>query len=411
MIENAGWLFHFVRGMVESDYEAEEAVQETFYNAYKHFAGYSEQGKLRAWLKAIARNIVYKAYNDGCGVVCISFDADDNLLRVMASGEPPPEANIMRQELIGEILQLVANLPTQQRLIVTYRYTHNLSILETSRLMGLPPGTVKSNASYGLKTLRRQLGITKGEMKMKKCADYYGLLFEYAKGYLTKEERKAVEEHTASCKACTEIISGLAAVWPYLQQEFGNSDYKNYFNIAFQAGNGRLSYTGACEEMPKEQVAIFNKILDENNGKIPEEMVGGMGPWHNTEAKHLSFYTNNGSKMEFKTIQESAARSRSIVTAIPQIYETQWYYSTFLWEHSPMIKQSKAAPTLYEAHNLNNLGQAAKCGMFMHIPKSATNIRIKKGSGVLEREGQIFAYSQRFTAENESIDLAFTFNM
>jgi len=75
------------------------------------------------------------------------------------------------------------------------------------------------------------------------------------------------------------------------------------------------------------------------------------------------------------------------------------------------ITKSSDAPGLYVGHQLNNLGKAAKCGLFTFLPEGATNIRIKKGSGVLDLPGAKFAYSQRYTSEDERIDLSFTFNM
>jgi len=392
-------------------------VQEAFYNAYKNYAGYSEQGKIRAWLKTIARNIVYKSYNAMSKTIFISFDAEDSpLLKIMASNEIQPDEKVVRDEFMNDILRLIAKLPKQQRLAVTYRYAHSLSISETSCAMSLPEGTVKSNASYGLKTLRNQLGIEtkkplKGAMKMKKCIESYGLLFEYAKGYLTKNERAEVEAHIATCTDCAEIIKAMSAIWPYLQKEFNESGYTNYFNVAFQTKEGStLSYTGMNIEIPESQVNYYNKILDENNGKIPPEGQGNFKLGHDADMKNLSIYSNEGGKVEFETKIDTASHSWSVLKAIPKAYETHWMYSVYLREHSQCIKQSKDAPNLYEGHSGNNLGAATKCGIFVNIASDATNIRIKKGSGVLELDNQIFAYSQRFAAKDEKVDLTFTYN-
>lgn len=52
---------------------------------------------------------------------------------------------------------LVAALPPAQRSAVALRYYEGLSVAEVSRALGCSPGTVKSNASCGLSSLRRSI--------------------------------------------------------------------------------------------------------------------------------------------------------------------------------------------------------------------------------------------------------------
>lgn len=52
---------------------------------------------------------------------------------------------------------LVAGLPPRQRAAVVLRYYEGLSEAETSRVLRCSPGTVKSNTSRGLATLRRRV--------------------------------------------------------------------------------------------------------------------------------------------------------------------------------------------------------------------------------------------------------------
>ena len=52
---------------------------------------------------------------------------------------------------------LVAALPPAQRSAVALRYYEGLSVAEASRALGCSPGTVKSNTSRGLASLRRSI--------------------------------------------------------------------------------------------------------------------------------------------------------------------------------------------------------------------------------------------------------------
>jgi len=280
-----------------------------------------------------------------------------------------------------------------------------------------PEGTVKSNASYGLKALRKQLGVevkrnktcNKGALGMKECIDMYGVLFEYAKGYLTKKEREEVEGHIADCNNCAGIVGALTVLWPYLQAEFDQTGHDNYFNVSFDINGDSLIYTGFTNEFERKQVDEFNEMLTKNDGRIPKGYTL-VGCGHDADLKHLSEYTNEGGRIEFELQEGTPGHVRVVYTAISKVYEAFWIYSVFMRENGSPKKQSKDAPGLYESYCANNLGKASKCGIFVFVEEGATNIRIKKGSGVLDLDGRKFAYSMRFTVADEKMDLSFTYN-
>jgi len=420
--DNAGWLLRYIRRQVRSDFAAEEVLQETFYRAYKAWEGYREQGQLRAWLGRIARNAAARHYNPNNTQVVLSLDADwsdqtadGGYFNTLASQEAGPDEIVVRDEFMRGILQLIGNLPERQRMAVMFRYVDNLSVAETSQRMGIPQATVKTNAFYGLQSLRKQMGvetqktIKKGASKMTKCMDVYGNLFEYAKGYLTEKERTEVVQHLAACEECARVVSALKSIWPYLQQEF-NSNKMDYFSVVFQTHEGAtLGYMGIGGTMLKEQVDEVNQILDENNGHFtPDITLFNNEHRHNKNIKLLSSYINDGGKTEYEITYD---KTHGLVqyTFMPKVYEKHWIYNTFYFKHK-MIKKSLLAPKLYTGSFNNFLGTEAKSGLFIGLEPGTTNVQIKKGSGVLDLDGNCFVYAQRFTAEDEGIHLEFTFN-
>jgi RNA polymerase sigma factor (sigma-70 family) len=66
--------------------------------------------------------------------------------------------------LTAELLSALAALPRKQRAVVVLRYVEDLDVEATAHLLGISPGTVKSQAARGLVALRGLLanGVDEG---------------------------------------------------------------------------------------------------------------------------------------------------------------------------------------------------------------------------------------------------------
>jgi RNA polymerase sigma factor (sigma-70 family) len=58
----------------------------------------------------------------------------------------------------------LASLPPKQRAVIVLRYYEDLSEQQIADALGCSAGTVKSNASLALKSLRARLGSTEGDL-------------------------------------------------------------------------------------------------------------------------------------------------------------------------------------------------------------------------------------------------------
>ncbi len=72
--------------------------------------------------------------------------------------DEPPETAYDDQPSEDVMWAVLARLPRRQRTVLVLRYYEDLSEAEIARVLGIAPGTVKSQASKGIAALRASLG-------------------------------------------------------------------------------------------------------------------------------------------------------------------------------------------------------------------------------------------------------------
>lgn len=74
---NQGWLLRYVKKIVGNEAAAEDIVQETFIRAYKAYDGYQETGRLRQWLRTIARNVALRYLGSSAAIREVNLCTSD----------------------------------------------------------------------------------------------------------------------------------------------------------------------------------------------------------------------------------------------------------------------------------------------------------------------------------------------
>jgi len=129
---------------------AEDAVQTAFAKAYRSWRRISRMEAVDAYLRRMAVNEVLN---------------DRRLARrrhEVASAEPPERATTGGHDDAvehDEMWRAVASLPPRQRAVLVLRYYEDLSEQQIADTLGCRPGTVKSQASAALATLRSRLDL------------------------------------------------------------------------------------------------------------------------------------------------------------------------------------------------------------------------------------------------------------
>lgn len=142
-------LRRLARGLTRSPVDAEDLVQETCLRAFRSIDRYRPGTDARAWLSTIMR----RARIDGlrrmrCRIRTTSLIDD-------GPGTPPgPETRHVGQEAIA---RAVSRIPEVFRTAVLLRDLSELSYLEISGFLDVPPGTVMSRIHRGRTLLRQAL--------------------------------------------------------------------------------------------------------------------------------------------------------------------------------------------------------------------------------------------------------------
>ncbi len=136
---------------------AEDVVQETLLRAWRHPQAVDpRRGPVRPWLFTVARRI---AIDDHRARTRRPEETSDGALTVLASSEDEIE-HALQAWLVADAL---ASLSAPHREVLVETYYRGRSVGEAARVLGVPPGTVKSRTHYALAALRvalQERGVT-----------------------------------------------------------------------------------------------------------------------------------------------------------------------------------------------------------------------------------------------------------
>jgi RNA polymerase sigma-70 factor (ECF subfamily) len=155
---HGGMVFSIALRLTGGVADAEDAAQDAFVAAFRSLQGFDEQRwralQPRPWLASIVVNVCRnRARAAGRRPRGAPF----------AEGAPVPEAPgsvdgvVAARETATELATALAKLPAHQRVAVVLHVGGGLSYPEVASAVGRPEGTVKSDVSRGLASLRSSL--------------------------------------------------------------------------------------------------------------------------------------------------------------------------------------------------------------------------------------------------------------
>ena len=170
-------LLRFIRSRVRALEDAEDIVQDVFYNFARVNDLANPVEQTAAWLYRAARNRIidhYKKKKD----VPFSFFADDDdssnddedmsdIIDILSADETTPETEMLRSFVWDAIKNALDELPEAQRDIFIQTEFEGTPVKEIAEKTGVPVNTLLSRKHYAVKHLREKLwevyaGLTGG---------------------------------------------------------------------------------------------------------------------------------------------------------------------------------------------------------------------------------------------------------
>ena len=150
-------VYTLARYLMRNTQDAEDAVQECYLRALRHFDSYRGPA-MKPWLLAILRNVCNAEFaRRSKEEVPTDYTQEESLAEEMPMWQEPqasPEKMVVRRQDTATIRRLVAELPEPFREAIVLREMNNLSYQEIAQVAGVPVGTVMSRLARGRAMLR-----------------------------------------------------------------------------------------------------------------------------------------------------------------------------------------------------------------------------------------------------------------
>lgn len=163
--ENAPRLRRYVRSRVENSDDADDIVQDTFYQFLRTISIIDNPiGQVTAWLYTVAHNLVINHGKRAKTRLTVTKPAtdDDRFMAdlsdiMVASDNDAPDISMLRSLVWEELDNAMGSLSKEQRMAIEMTELQGLSVKEAAKKMGVSVNTFLSRKHYAVVHIRKQL--------------------------------------------------------------------------------------------------------------------------------------------------------------------------------------------------------------------------------------------------------------
>jgi RNA polymerase sigma factor (sigma-70 family) len=158
-------LRNFIRKRVADQGEAEDILQDVFYELVEAYRMMKPVEQVTAWLFRVARNRITdlfrskqrEALRSGSTALASEDDPEPQLDDLLPSPDAGPEAIYLRAALVEELEAAMDELPEEQREVFVAHEWMGYSFKEIAEQTGVGVNTLLSRKHYAVLQLRRRL--------------------------------------------------------------------------------------------------------------------------------------------------------------------------------------------------------------------------------------------------------------
>jgi RNA polymerase sigma-70 factor (ECF subfamily) len=146
--------YNLARWLTRNERDAQDAVQEAYLRAFRHFSDF-RGGDARAWLLKIVRNTCYSWLRANRRLKDAT-EFDENFFTPDICS-PNPEEAVLQSASDTLVRKALEKLPPNLREVLILRELQGMSYREIGAITGMPAGTVMSSLSRARGRLRQVL--------------------------------------------------------------------------------------------------------------------------------------------------------------------------------------------------------------------------------------------------------------
>ncbi len=159
-------LLGFIRSRVSTVEEAEDILQDVFYQFIAGFQTIDSLDRVTSWLYSVARNKIIDRYRRDASrpkrtdFELLSGKDDDTpltLQEILPDLDNTPESTLLREAIWDEVTEALAELPAEQREIFILNELEEKSFREIADETGVSINTLLSRKRYAIMALRKRL--------------------------------------------------------------------------------------------------------------------------------------------------------------------------------------------------------------------------------------------------------------